>query len=624
MVSSLGVQCRRYQRWRLKNRKRTRPYQLTALCVLGASLVAAVALQGHFGRATLRHDTLDKWIGEGPHNPVAAHQLSAGPSVGKWAFEEENEGLAITLWIIIVIYMFIALAILCDDYFVASLEIISERLNLSEDVAGATFMASASSAPELFTNVADTFFGSESNIGFGTIVGSAMFNILVIIAASAIFSSGDLLVDWRPLVRDVGFYVASILMLFGFFFDGAILWWENLLMVIGYALYIAWMFKNQYLLWRLCGSPESVDVESVDVLGKVLDSAELDSASAIVSCETEMAEVPAKGIPCDSDDSSETAQKPPPLDFKAAVTAVMIAKQTLPDLEKRRLSWVADRMASLPNKPLSPSSKFRAVASAIMVSNYFGRRHMKEEDEEEEERLFTPKPVSPGIDDGDSADVKIDVGRSESVSDASPIVDKDGSVDEDDDSGISGKVLAAISAPLNFMFKYTIPDCTQEKYRDWYMITFIMSIVWIGLTSYVMVLFAEKTGDLIGISPIIMGVTVLAIGTSVPDLLGSVFVARAGNGGMAVSNAIGSNVFDILIGLGLPWFFSSAIIEPIAVCTDSLLIPIIILLLTVVIVLGVMYLAKWRLSRMVGIVLSVTYLGFVIYNVVLNNEPCEA
>ena len=55
----------------------------------------------------------------------------------------------------VLLYVFVALAIVCDVYFVTALERISERLRLSEDVAGATFMAAASSAPELFISLAD-------------------------------------------------------------------------------------------------------------------------------------------------------------------------------------------------------------------------------------------------------------------------------------------------------------------------------------------------------------------------------------------------------------------------------------------------------------------------------------
>ena len=66
-------------------------------------------------------------------------------------------------------FYFAALAIVCDDFFVPSLEAISEKLDLSEDVAGATFMAAGSSAPELFTSVAGV--AVESDVGIGTIVG---------------------------------------------------------------------------------------------------------------------------------------------------------------------------------------------------------------------------------------------------------------------------------------------------------------------------------------------------------------------------------------------------------------------------------------------------------------------
>ena len=79
---------------------------------------------------------------------------------------------------------------------VPSLEVICKRLNLSEDVAGATFMAAGSSAPELMTSFMDTFV-FKSNIGIGTIVGSAVFNLLVIIAVSAICAGRSLPVDWR-------------------------------------------------------------------------------------------------------------------------------------------------------------------------------------------------------------------------------------------------------------------------------------------------------------------------------------------------------------------------------------------------------------------------------------------
>ncbi len=57
-----------------------------------------------------------------------------------------------------------------------------------------------------------------------------------------------------------------------------------------------------------------------------------------------------------------------------------------------------------------------------------------------------------------------------------------------------------------------------------------------------------QVGETIGITEEIMGLTILAAGTSIPDLITSVIVARKGLGDMAVSSSVGSNIFDITVG----------------------------------------------------------------------------
>merc|ERR1740130_318163 len=87
---------------------------------------------------------------------------------------------------------------------------------------------------------------------------------------------------------------------------------------------------------------------------------------------------------------------------------------------------------------------------------------------------------------------------------------------------------------------------------------FSASIANIGLCTYVMVDSTSRTGCNLNISPLIMGLVFLAAGTSVPDALGSIAVAKQGEGDMAVANALGSNVFDILLGLSIPWTIKCA------------------------------------------------------------------
>ena len=92
-------------------------------------------------------------------------------------------------------------------------------------------------------------------------------------------------------------------------------------------------------------------------------------------------------------------------------------------------------------------------------------------------------------------------------------------------------------------------------------VTFIMSIVWIAIFSYLMVWWVTRFGETWNINSTVIGLTVLAAGTSVPDLLTSIIVAKKGFGDMAVSSSIGSNIFDVTIGLPLPWILYRAIFQ---------------------------------------------------------------
>eukprot|EP00171_Calliarthron_tuberculosum_P017223 IDg17223t1 len=113
--------------------------------------------------------------------------------------------------------------------------------------------------------------------------------------------------------------------------------------------------------------------------------------------------------------------------------------------------------------------------------------------------------------------------------------------------------------PWRFAFAWTVPNCAVEGRERRWPFTFIMSIVWVIILTFIMSEAAKVSGCFIGIPSSAMGLTVLAAGTSVPDALASVAVARAGHGNMAVSNAIGSNVFDILLGLGVPWLIGGLV-----------------------------------------------------------------
>lgn len=159
-----------------------------------------------------------------------------------FSIEDRRKGW-VGLHIFGMVYMFVSLAIVCDEFFVPTLGVITDKLEISDDVAGATFMAAGGSAPELFTSLIGVFI-SHSNVGIGTIVGSAVFNILFVIGMCAIFSREMLHLTWWPLFRDVSFYILDLIMLIVFFLDNHIMWWESMMLVGGYVLYVFFMKYN--------------------------------------------------------------------------------------------------------------------------------------------------------------------------------------------------------------------------------------------------------------------------------------------------------------------------------------------------------------------------------------------
>lgn len=113
--------------------------------------------------------------------------------------------------------------------------------------------------------------------------------------------------------------------------------------------------------------------------------------------------------------------------------------------------------------------------------------------------------------------------------------------------------------PFHTAFKYTIPKCDRESTTPKLSISFIIVLIWLGILTFICVDSAEKMGNCLKISEDVMGLTILAIGSSLPDCFSSVLAARQGKGEMAVSNALGSNVFDINICIGVSFLLKSII-----------------------------------------------------------------
>lgn len=110
----------------------------------------------------------------------------------------------------------------------------------------------------------------------------------------------------------------------------------------------------------------------------------------------------------------------------------------------------------------------------------------------------------------------------------------------------------------------------------------------------------------IGMSETLVGLTIVAIGTSLPELVTSVVAAKKGESEIALGNVLGSNILNIGFILG-----TSGVIHPIAVGMENVYDIVILIILTIIFILPLW--RKEQVSRVTGAVMLGCYLGYMIY-----------
>uniref|UniRef100_A0A673IKB7 Sodium/calcium exchanger membrane region domain-containing protein n=1 Tax=Sinocyclocheilus rhinocerous TaxID=307959 RepID=A0A673IKB7_9TELE len=557
------IVCVRQRSW-----KKLRPARVFGLLV---SLIAisAVAfswrstaqwegLQSHAPHRTLLSTHLGYHSNLSEDTPIAMRSSAeSNESQGDYptdlfSLEDRRRG-AVVLHMFGMIYMFIALAIVCDEFFVPALTVITEKLEISDDVAGATFMAAGGSAPELFTSVIGVFI-SHSNVGIGTIVGSAVFNILFVIGMCAVFSKEILNLTWWPLFRDVFFYIVGLIMLIVFFLDNYITHWESISLLLTYATYVLFMKFN--------GNVETF-VKGIMNRNQVVE-----------------------------------VEAQPKVNMENKVTGVK------PRLQRGGSS------ASLHNSLMRNSIFHLMIHTLDPLSE--GKTHTHT-------HTHTPSTLSRNKNLPNSSSVEVDM---------TPPMNGTQKCSEDQPLSLSWpeskrkRLTYLLILPIVFPLWMTLPDVRKASSKKFFPITFLGAICWIAGFSYLMVWWAHQVGETIGITEEIMGLTILAAGTSIPDLITSVIVARRGLGDMAVSSSVGSNIFDITVGLPLPWLLYSIInsMSPVQVSSNGLFCAIVLLFIMLLFVIISIAACKWKMSKLLGFIMFLLYMVFLVVSVLLEDK----
>ncbi|XP_059098976.1 sodium/potassium/calcium exchanger 2-like isoform X2 [Tigriopus californicus] len=398
---------------------------------------------------------------------------------------EQLKNGAIILYIIGIIYVCYALVLVTAKFFFPSVMVLSEKLHLSPDLTGATILAVGRSMPDLLVAIVLIFF-DPNPVDFGSVVGPACYKVAFIIGICALVTAEPLRLRGWPLMRDYFFYAICVVLLAIFFADDTIAWFEPVILLIWYGLYILFLAmsnKVEDLLRRTFKmSPATRNVvSSISDVGQV----ELDS----------------KSMKNGKDYSVEQ-------------------------------SWQMENA-----KPLRMS--FPHGEGCFKIFAYL------------------------------------------------------------------------ISLPIMGPLYVTLPDPYHLK-RKFYLLTFIGSILWIALLTYLLIWWSVVVSQVLAIPDAVMGLLFLAAGTSIPDIVTSILVARHGRGDMVFSVSMSSNIFYITVRMSLPWlFFAIFRQETIPVLTSGMACSITLLALVLILVLVAVLIFRRRMTKLFGVILILIYILFV-------------
>jgi K+-dependent Na+/Ca+ exchanger-like protein len=520
-------------------------------------------------------------------------------------------------------------------------------------------MAAGGSSPELFTNLAGTFL--RSDVGFGAIVGSAVFNVLFVVGFCTLAVDKPMQLDWYCITRDSTYYAFVLIVLaifFGVITPSVIDWWEALVLHVLYYFYVYIMRRN-----------EDVRRWAHRVLSKVQrQDSLLQGSGAQVSAEDEVEFAVKRSVSNQISFTKLMMTNVNVMDIASTHMELHIASNVTnafhkydvngdgqidrkeltalckdlgcPDITESEVEEIY-RKVDLNNDGVIELEEFTnwfLASSQRLRAEVLNAFHIHDDDKDGALTLkqvgMLIRNLSPTISD-EAVDVateacnrdetnlvtlaafmawyeKSDIWRHNAEVGESMAEDAEGLSLSPPDGGVRAWLWYLLTLPYVFVFLYTLPDVRRPGHQKYAYVTFVLCLCYMGLFSYWMVSWTETIGATAQIPSVIMGLTFLAAGTSVPDMLSAVIVAKQGEGDQAVSSSIGSNVFDICIGLAFPWLLFNAVYrEAVSVSAGNLFISILVLVVTLCLLIGIVKYQNWSLPRSSGYLLIFFYFCFV-------------
>jgi len=138
----------------------------------------------------------------------------------------------------------------------------------------------------------------------------------------------------------------------------------------------------------------------------------------------------------------------------------------------------------------------------------------------------------------------------------------------------------------------------------------VMGLIGLIVGCRLLVYSGVELAHIVGIPEMIMGLFTLAIGTSIPELVVTLSSAMKGLHDLSIGTVLGSNTFNIIIGIGIPALILSVPVETLSLTFDA---PV--MIFVTVLLMALIKMGKGKLNRVGGIILLVTYLVYAVFRI---------